>query len=140
LYGRYKADQYGGGNPWQLITAALASLFYQAAQACPSSSACLTDKELHAWQAALGKTASAGAGAGAGDASFTGTRSAFVAAGDAVLNRLVHHIVVPANSDVHVYEQIDKSSGDQYNAQDLTWSYAEILMALEERAKALKML
>jgi hypothetical protein len=26
---RYEKDQYGGGNPWTLITAALATLFYQ---------------------------------------------------------------------------------------------------------------
>eukprot|EP00913_Durusdinium_trenchii_P020751 g19491.t1 len=34
LYGRYAADKYGGedgGNPWVLITAALANLLYQAA-------------------------------------------------------------------------------------------------------------
>lgn len=32
LYGRYQGDTYAGGNPWQLLTAVLAKLFYQGAQ------------------------------------------------------------------------------------------------------------
>ena len=36
------------------------------------------------------------------------------------------------------YEQIDRVTGVQYNAQDLTWSYAELLIALTERKAAIK--
>jgi glucoamylase len=28
LYGRYEGDIYAGGNPWQLLSSALAELFY----------------------------------------------------------------------------------------------------------------
>ena len=35
-------------------------------------------------------------------------------------------------------EQIDKDNGQQYNAQDLTWSYAELLGALKARAAAIR--
>jgi len=121
LFGRYEADTYGGGNPWQLITAALASLLYQAAQECAAFG--LSADELSAWQSALGT-------------SFAGTRDAFIAAGDSVLLRLKHHIQTSGNEELHVYEQIDKNTGEQYNAEDLTWSYAEILGALGERAAA----
>ena len=33
LLGRYPGDSYAGGNPWQLLTAVLAKLFYQGASA-----------------------------------------------------------------------------------------------------------
>jgi len=29
--GRYPGDSYAGGNPWQLLTAVLAKVFYQGA-------------------------------------------------------------------------------------------------------------
>ena len=32
LYGRYEGDQYAGGNPWILSTAALAQLYYNGAK------------------------------------------------------------------------------------------------------------
>ena len=32
LYGRYEGDSYAGGNPWQLLAAIHAKLFYQGAQ------------------------------------------------------------------------------------------------------------
>jgi glucoamylase len=35
----------------------------------------------------------------------------------------------------HISEQIDRNSGAQKNAKDLTWSYANILSAMKEREK-----
>lgn len=124
LYGRYVADVYGGGNPWVLITAALASLMYQAARSV-SSGPPLSAEELQAWQAALALD------------TFNGSAVGFVAAGDAVLLRLRHHV---KSTGFHLYEQIDKVSGKQYNAKDLTWSYAEVLGALQERFRTLESL
>ena len=83
------------------------------------------DAHVQAWQRSLGRT-------------FTGNATAFVAAGDAVLARLSHHIQVASNPDLHVYEQIDRVSGAQYNAKDLTWSYAELLSALDLRKAVLE--
>jgi GH15 family glucan-1,4-alpha-glucosidase len=40
---------------------------------------------------------------------------------------------------MHVYEQLDRNTGAQYNAEDLTWSYAEILGAMRERTTALEL-
>jgi len=124
LYGRYLKDQYGGGNPWQLITASLASLLYQAAQYVKASGINPEGTTKLAWQAALGPQ-------------FQGHARDFVSAGDAVLLRLRHHI--KEEDDMHLYEQIDKTSGEQYNAKDLTWSYAEVLLALQERDTAVSL-
>lgn len=121
LYGRYAKDEYGGGNPWQLLTAALASLMYQTAKFVAQGNP-LSPLQLDSWQAAL-------------FASFGGTPDDFVAAGDAILTRLVHHI--EQSDDWHLYEQIDRETGKQYNAKDLTWSYAEVLSALTVREQAL---
>ena len=35
--GRYPGDSYAGGNPWQLLTAVTAKLFYQGASALAES-------------------------------------------------------------------------------------------------------
>eukprot|EP00933_Yihiella_yeosuensis_P021364 TRINITY_DN16907_c0_g3_i1.p1 TRINITY_DN16907_c0_g3~~TRINITY_DN16907_c0_g3_i1.p1 ORF type:complete len:502 (+),score=92.37 TRINITY_DN16907_c0_g3_i1:48-1553(+) len=120
LYGRYEMDQYGGGNPWILITSALANLMYQASQQI-SGGAALTSSEISAWKDAL-----------SADDDFAGEAEDFIAAGDSILSRLRSHIADEEN--MHLYEQLDRNSGKQYNAQDLTWSYAETLSALVERA------
>lgn len=118
LMGRYENDAYGGGNPWVLLTSTLASLFYQVAQYDgPFSTA-----EIEAWGRALNIE------------NFTGTPSSFIAAGDAVLSRLHAHVVA---DDFRLFEQIDRLTGKQYNAEDLTWSYAETLTSLRERNLAL---
>eukprot|EP00928_Gymnodinium_smaydae_P063791 TRINITY_DN47284_c0_g1_i1.p1 TRINITY_DN47284_c0_g1~~TRINITY_DN47284_c0_g1_i1.p1 ORF type:complete len:492 (+),score=131.14 TRINITY_DN47284_c0_g1_i1:54-1529(+) len=122
LYGRYAADTYGGGNPWVFITAALASLLYQVAYSVASGALAPSATDVAAWAKALNS------------ADFSGGANAFVAAGDAVLLRLKHHVL--PSDDWHLYEQIDKETGQQYNAKDITWSYAEVLMALLERSKA----
>mgnify|MGYP003352369333 CR=1 FL=1 len=50
--------------------------------------------------------------------------------GDGLLLRLKNYI---KPNDFHMYEQIDKNTGQQISAYDLTWSYAEVLNALKER-------
>jgi glucoamylase len=121
LYGRYAADSYGakGGNPWVLITASLANLLYRAAAFVVQNK--LSAGSLAAWRAALG-------------AEFGGGCSAFVAAADGVMLRLRRHVTADG---LHLFEQIDKASGAQYNARDLTWSYAEVLDALHQRVVAM---
>jgi len=122
LYGRYMNDAYGGGNPWVLITAALASLMFQAAQVV-ANGVVVDPAALDVWKQALDHP------------SFKGTAIEFIAAGDAILVRLGKHL--RPEDDFHLYEQIDKKSGKQWNAKDLTWSYAELLSALQERSQAI---
>ena len=50
--------------------------------------------------------------------------------GDTILNRIKYYI---ESYDFHMYEQIDKNTGQQISAYDLTWSYAEVLNALKNR-------
>lgn len=127
LYGRYAADAYGSagsdgkdaGNPWVLITASLAHLLYQASQVDRA----LTAEELQAWGAALNVQ------------DFGGSPRDFIAAGDAVMQRLSHHVSADGG---HLFEQIDRNTGHQYNAEDITWSYAEVLTALKERETAVR--
>jgi len=121
LYGRYSKDMYGKGNPWVLITASLATLLYRAAHAVQEGHS-LSPEEVRMWRLALNHR------------SFSGLGRDFIAAGDAVLLRIAHHVRLDGG---HLYEQIDKNSGRQYNARDLTWSYAEVLVALVERGEAL---
>jgi len=123
LIGRYAADAYGGGNPWVLLTAALASLLYQAAQVVAKGVG-VDSAALPLWQQALRRP------------SFGGLSQDFIAAGDSVLSRLRHHI--SDEEDMHLYEQLDRHSGKQYNAEDLTWSYAETMLALQERSEAVE--
>ena len=124
LYGRYENDSYAGGNPWQLLTAALANLFYRGAnyildEGLPSSEA------LDMWATAFnlpdgyfdGKSASA-------------VSEQFVVAGDSVLTRLRGHV---DDNNFHLTEQMDENTGAQMSAEDLTWSYAEVLNAMHSR-------
>lgn len=48
--------------------------------------------------------------------------------------RLYEHV---KSGDGHIDEQISKTTGAQTSAKDLTWSFANILSAMQERKKAL---
>lgn len=54
-------------------------------------------------------------------------------AGDSVMARLYKYV---KNDGGHIAEQIGKNSGAQTSAKDLTWSYANILSAMQQRKKA----
>ena len=56
-----------------------------------------------------------------------------IQAGDAVMYRLYQHV---KGDNGHIAEQIDRNSGVQKSANDLTWSYANLLSAMKEREKA----
>ena len=40
----------------------------------------------------------------------------------------------------HITEQISKQNGSQVSAKDLTWSFANILSAMQARGKAVELL
>lgn len=54
----------------------------------------------------------------------------FAAAGDSVMLRLREHVV---KDQGHLAEQIDRNTGVQTSAENLTWSYAEVLNAMHQR-------
>merc|ERR1711871_1365147 len=127
LYGRYGGDNYAGGNPWVLSTAALAQLLYRGASSILDSGLPSTDA-LDAWAVALnlGKSASDLPS----DPSALATL--FAASGDGVLLRLRKHVEADG---FHLAEQMDRDTGKQMSASDLTWSYAEVLNAMDKRVE-----
>ncbi len=44
------------------------------------------------------------------------------------------------NDNGHIAEQISRNSGAQTSAKDLTWSYANILSAMQQRGKSYEVL
>jgi glucoamylase len=67
------------------------------------------------------------------NASFSQQVKALIKAGDAVMYRLYSHV---KDDGGHIAEQIDKNNGKQKSANDLTWSFANILSAMREREAA----
>ena len=127
LVGRYPGDSYAGGNPWQLLTAVLAKTFYQGATTLQENNGFEEEEDQEAWSQLLNIPK---------DSSTDDFVKASISAGDSVMNRLYEHV---KNDGSHIAEQISKTGGNQVSAKDLTWSYANILSALQERKKATEM-
>ena len=132
LYGRYEGDNYAGGNPWILLTSALAELLYRGATEMASAVAentSLNMADMQAWAELLGVTLDENAK----DVDVASVMAkAFAGAGDGVLTRVRSHV---ANTGFHLTEQIDKQSGAPMAAHDLTWSYAATLKAIHARSQ-----
>jgi len=125
LIGRYPGDSYAGGNPWQLLTAAHAELFYLGGSAWvkqvkEKGNSGLT-QEHEDWRLVLQLDS---------DSTLLDLARKSLSAGDAVMSRLYDHV---KDDGGRIDEQIDKFNGKQASAQALTWSYANILHALHTR-------
>ena len=123
---------YAGGNPWVLLTSALAELLYRgASEIIASEGRVLTGESLAAWGPALGidlAQMNATAAEGLGHAAVA---AAMAGAGDGVLVRLHRHV---QPNGFHLSEQIDRNTGVSMAAKDLTWSYANTLKAMHARS------
>ena len=53
-----------------------------------------------------------------------------MAVGDSVLQRVRYHT---EGDGFHLFEQMNRGTGYQMSAEDLTWSYAEVLNAMHSR-------
>merc|ERR1711935_466393 len=139
LYGRYEGDTYAGGNPWILTSACLAQLYYRAATAVASADYYEHNVEhVRAWMRAMPSAASGintttTANVLSEDATAAELASAMLNAGDGVLDRIKYHT---QGNKLHQPEQLDRDTGVEKSATDLTWSYATILKALVQRAHA----
>lgn len=131
LYGRYEGDTYDGGNAWVLLSASLARLIYrQAADALQRGAVgavVLAKAADELLQKAYGFPAGL-FGADLGDA--------LLGAGDGVLVRVRDKIL---GSKLHMAEQISREDGHMSSARDLTWNYANVLLAMRERDIYLKL-
>jgi len=136
LYGRYEGDNYDRGNPWILLTAALAEQLYRGATmlreeaAMNSESLSMNDETWKTWEQILGSPVQVEAQASASMRART-MATALSGAGDGVLLRIRQHV---KGDDFRLWEQIDKETGKQKSAHDLTWSYATVLKAMTARA------
>ena len=124
LIGRYHGDSYAGGNPWQLLTAVYAKTFYQGASVLLESNGFAKEADRKAWFELLKLPETA---------SLREQVKSAIEAGDSVMYRLYNLV---KNDGGHIAEQLDRSTGTQKSAKDLTWSFANILSAMKERAKA----
>ena len=124
LMGRYPGDSYAGGNPWQLLTAVLAKTFYQGATFLMESNGFEEEEDRLAWFDLLKLPQSA---------TIEDQIQAGISAGDSVMYRMWQYVKADGG---HIAEQIDRNNGAQKSAKDLTWSYANILSAMQQRNKA----
>jgi len=122
LYGRYEGDSYGGGNPWILATAQLAHLLFEASADITSLDTKLPKASFDAWTALLDSSLQPTTPAQLADA--------LIQVGNGVLDRL-EGLVIPYK--YHMSEQLDRNTGAEASATDLTWSYAEVLGAVHYR-------
>jgi len=116
LFGRYEGDVYAGGNPWVLLTASAANLFYRQAEAL-AKGAELSDASAKMLKSLLGRAV---------------TTSNLLGAGDATLILMKKFL----NNGMHMNEQIDRNNGQLISAKDLTWNYANVLKAMKGRREA----
>jgi glucoamylase len=140
--GRYPEDVYdgygtktNGGNPWFLCTAALAELFYHAANELRTSASSLTVSNVSApfWAyfapaAGLAKDSTYSVGS----SQFEGAIAALEGWADAFMRRIRYH---SAGADGHLAEEFHRETGYEQGAADLTWSYAAFLTAAFARAQ-----
>jgi glucoamylase len=122
LYGRYSHDTYAGGNPWVLSTGALAGLFYRGASYILSHGAPNADT-LAVWKKAFNTADDL-------PTDPVALSNIFAAQGDGVLLRLRNHVV---NDNFHLDEQIDRNTGVQMSAEDLTWSVSDLYNKINVR-------
>ena len=134
LYGRYQGDTYAGGNPWILLSADLAKLFYRGSlsivQAKEAGNTILTDADYAAWATVLNISTTSSGFLANKDLTLA---NAMLQAGDAVMSRIYYHV---KGDGCHLAEQIDRNTGVQKSAKDLSWSYAVTLVSLKTRSKA----
>ena len=132
LLGRYPGDTYQGGNPWQLLTAVTAEVYYKGATAFLKSVMTkgedeIVTRESHgSWLKLLHLE---------GGITLSQLAGRQIQAGDAIMTAIYDKV---RSAGGRVDEQIDRDSGSQKSAISLTWSYANILSAWHHRKFAVK--
>jgi len=125
LIGRYRGDTYAGGNPWQLLTAGLAQMFYNAGSEIYDHVRATQETTLTAEHQKWVQVLNLSSGISALELAEN-----FLKAGDSVMTRLWKYV---KNDDGRIDEQMSRDTGAQKSAKGLTWSYANILHALHDR-------
>lgn len=142
LLGRYPGDVYDGnqseyGNPWILTTNALAQYYYMLANAylkcgkiTVSKHNLLFFKQIDAKLINKEEVILFSSNPN----KFYAVVNSLIEEGDKFLLTVKRYgVCYPDSSCLHFAEQIDRSSGQQTSAKDLTWGYATILTAMQAR-------
>lgn len=124
LIGRYVGDMYGGGNPWILLSAYLAQSFYRGAQYTQSVRALPEPEAMRRWRAVMPQLRA--------DVTHEEFATQLLQMGDGVMQRIYFHVM---GAGFHLSEQLDRVTGVEFSAFDLTWSYATVLQALQLRSR-----
>ena len=128
-FGRYPEDQYVGGNPWFLCTAAIAELYYRAARSwVASGSLTITDLNqafFSSLDASKFSSLQPGQTLSSGSRTFADIISTLQSAGDAQLRVIKLH----TDNFGSLSEQFDRCKGFETSFGDLSWSYASLLTA-----------
>ncbi len=142
LIGRYAGDVYDGdqfvyGNPWILTTNAIAQYYYALARAYQDEGKIV----ITALNLPFFKQINLHVVEKEGVISYDEKRDLFnmviltlISEGDRFLKIVKRYSVCYSDkSCLHFAEQIDRNSGEQVSAKDLTWGYASVLTAMQAR-------
>lgn len=148
LLGRYPNDIYDGnafiyGNPWLLITNALAEYYYRLAILYRTEQRIVvTQNNLLFFNQLQSHLVSKNGIIYSTDAKkFNAVIDALIREGDNILTKVQSYATCySTNSCAHFAEQLDRASGKQVSAKDLTWGYATFLSALATQREAKKTL
>lgn len=128
LLGRYNGDTYAGGNPWILTSACLANLMYRGATTLLKTKYALpTTEALKTWLDVLHVN---GSSVNVDLVTPEILASLMSTMGDGILTRIRYHTL---DAGLHQPEQLDRNTGVEVSAYDLSWSYAEIFKAMKAR-------
>lgn len=133
--GRYPEDRYDGngfseGNPWLLLTAAVAEFHYRVAKGLRVLGHIdVTRANESFYRSVSHGLLKSGAHLKAGDPAFDSIVDNIRDRGDGFMARVRRH----TGGDGSMSEQMNRYSGFLQGAPDLTWSYAAFLVAAWER-------
>ncbi|OGT26124.1 MAG: hypothetical protein A3I77_01910 [Gammaproteobacteria bacterium RIFCSPLOWO2_02_FULL_42_14] len=144
LIGRYPSDVYDGnqsvyGNPWFLCSNLVAAAYYLVAEALLLGAEINVTRLTKQFLDQMGTNLVFSLGKIINKASpdFKSVVTALFEQGDSILNAVKHHCVTYSDgSRLHMSEQIDRATGKQVSALDLSWSYSSLLTAVRVRARA----
>lgn len=148
LIGRYQNDLYDGnqfvyGNPWFLCSNLVAAFYYRTAQKLLAGEKLMVSflvKQFFS-QVAPELSLTIGQVFEPKMRGFKDFVTALVAQGDAILAAVKARATTYLDgSTLHMSEQINRASGHQVSAPDLSWSYATLLTAMHARGDAVKLL
>lgn len=137
--GRYPEDRYDGvtgnsqGGAWPLITLGMAELHYRLKKDLQHQQRIeITDLNQNFYQGATGLQLGAGTTLTPADPRYQQVLSGLAEAGDRYLLRVKMH----AQPDGSLNEQIEPNHGHMQGAEDLSWNYAAMMTAIQERNRA----